>query len=470
MTLSTPLLWIFLPLGIALIVLTLSKRRIFGVILTSVTSFGLALLAHYFPENMVISVGPLNLIFKESLAIFGREVTVAYEVLPFIALIYSLTGVWALFSNLQGVPLTFRPISLMITSLMTASFGVEPFLYAALLIETAVLLSIPMLSPMGKQPHAGILRYLALQTLAMPLILLAGWLLTGVEALPPDSPLVLQSALTLGIGLALLLAVFPFHSWVPMVSQKSNPFVVSFLLFIMPTTVLLFSLNFLNRYPFLRDAEALFTTLRIVGTLLTAISGALTAIQTDLRRAMGFAVLSETGFSLLAMGLAAEGGLTWMLMLFPVRGISLWLWGLLLTKMEACNGDLSLPGMQGFARRYPMYSFALVLVQFSVAGMPLLGEFPVKLSLLTVLYGLNPTLGIWSFIGSLGLLLFSLRLLLSIVAADKDNPQAKWSRSEKLTDYLPILVVVLFLLIIGIFPHAFLSDITGTLTVFGQLR
>jgi hypothetical protein len=67
-------------------------------------------------------------------------------------------------------------------------------------------------------------------------------------------------------------------------------------------------------------------------------------------------------------------------------------------------------------------------------------------------------------------LLFSLRLLLSIVAADKDNPQAKWSRSEKLTDYLPILVVVLFLLIIGIFPQAFLSDITGTLTVFGQLR
>ena len=149
MTLSTPILWIFLPLGIAIIVLAFSKRRIFGVILTSVTAFGLALLAHFFPENMVISIGPINLIFKESLAFFGREVTVAYEVLPFIALIFGMTGLWALFSDSPNVPITFRPISLMITSLMTASFGVEPFLYAALLIETAVLLSIPMLSPHG---------------------------------------------------------------------------------------------------------------------------------------------------------------------------------------------------------------------------------------------------------------------------------------------------------------------------------
>jgi NADH-quinone oxidoreductase subunit N len=469
MTLSTPILWIFLPLVIAIIVLVFSRRRVFGIIMTSITAFGLALLANFFPENLVLSIGPLNLIFKESLAIFGREFTVAYEVLPFIALIFGMTGFWTLFSGLPNVPLTFRPISLMITSLLTASFGIQPFLYAALLIESAVLLSILMLSPMGKPPQTGILRYLTLQTLAMPFILLAGWLLTGVEALPPDSPLVLQSALVLGLGLALLLAVFPFHSWVPMLSQNSNPLVISFLLFIMPTTILLFSLNFLNRYPFLRESETLFSTVRIVGTLLIAISGAWTAVQTDLKRALGFAVLTETGFSLLALGLAAEGGLTWMLMLFPVRGLSFLLWGMLLTKIEAFNGKLTLESIQGFARRYPMFSFALVLVQFSVAGMPLLGEFPIKLSLLTTAYASSPAIGIWAFIGSLGLLLFSLRLLLSLVTPDKDEPYQKWVRRERLTEYLPILIMILILLLIGIFPHALLSNITKALAVFGQL-
>lgn len=470
MTLSTPILWIFLPFTVALLLLVFHNKHIFGIIVTCITAFGLAILAKSFPENMVLSIGPLNLIFTESLAIFGRELTIPYEFLPFITLIFGMTGFWALFSGLPGVPLTFRPISLMITSLLTASFGVEPFLYAALLIETAVLLSIPMLSPMGKPPHPGVLRYITLQTLAMPFILLAGWLLTGVEALPADSPLALQSALVLGLGLALLLAVFPFHSWVPMVSQHSNPLVTSFLLFIMPTTILLFSLNFLNRYPFLREYELLFTILRIVGTLLIAISGAWTAFQTHLKRAMGFGILTETGFSLLAIGLSASGGLTWMLMLFPVRGIAFWLWGILLTRIETITGNLSLQNLQGFARRYPMFSFALVLVQFCVAGMPLLGEFPIKLSMLITVFESSQTLGIWAFIGNLGLLVFSLRLLLALVTPGKDTLQPSWFRSEKLTEYLPILIVIIVLLVIGIFPNSLLSNITRTLAVFGQLQ
>ena len=134
-----------------------------------------------------------------------------------------------------------------------------------------------------------------------------------------------------------------------------------------------------------------------------------------------------------------------MLMLFPVRGLSLLLWGMLLTKIEAFNGKLTLESIQGLARRYPMFSFALVLVQFSVAGMPLLGEFPIKLSLLTTAYASSPAIGIWAFIGSLGLLLFSLRLLLSLVTPDKDEPYQKWVRRERLTEYLPILIMILIL-------------------------
>lgn len=470
MRLNTPILWIFLPIVIAIIVLVFSKRRVFGVILTSATTFGLALLALLFPENLVLSIGSFNLVFEESLDFFGREVTIAYEILPFIALIFSMNGLWTLSSDIPGVPISFRPISLIITSLLTASFGVEPFLYSALLIETAVLLSIPILSPLGKPPRTGVLRYLTLQTMAMPFILLAGWLLTGVETLPPDSPLVLQSALILGLGLALLLAIFPFHSWVPMVNQNSHPLVVSFLQFMMPATILLFSLNFLNRYPFLRETDAVFTTLRIVGTLLVAISGAFTATQTNLKRAMGYAALTETGFALLSIGLAAEGGLIWMLMLFPVRGLSFWLWGTLLTKIEVVQGELTLSGVQGLARRYPIYSIALVIVQFTVAGMPLLAGFPIKLPILTAAFQSSPSTGIWTFIGNLGLLLFNLRLLLALITPSNNDSNPQWTRTEKPIEYLPILIMILVLLVIGLFPSLILSGITDTLAVFGQLK
>ncbi len=390
--------------------------------------------------------------------------------MPFISLIFFINGLWTLASGIPGVPLTFRPASLVITALVTAALGVEPFLYAALLIETAVLVSIPMLSPLGKAPHPGILRYLTLQTLAMPFILLAGWLLTGVEALPPDSPLVVQSALLLGLGIALWLAVFPFHSWVPMLSERSNPMVIGFLQFIIPSVVILFSLNFINRYTFLRESEGLYQTLRTIGTIMIVIGGGWTAFQKDLKRAFGFSTLTETGFSLLAVGLANQGGLDWMILLMPARALGYWLWSYILTRLESHSGSLELGSIKGFARRYPILSIGLILAQLSVAGLPLLAEFPFKIRLLTSALGESTALGVWGFLGSLGLFLFSLRLLANLVTPDDLEAPNHWEIQEQRREFIPVLLMIGALLVLGIFPQIFLSNILQTLTAFSQLR
>ena len=177
MTLSTPIIWVLLPNVVAVVCLLFPKRRIFGIIVTAVSVFGLALLAALFPEDLTLSVGPLSLVFEESLMILGRQITLAYDIFPFIAFIFAMTGLWGLTSNIPGVPGTFRPISLVITASLTAALSVQPFLYAALLIETAVLVSIPMLNTAGKESYRGIFRYLSFMTIAMPFILIAGWLL-----------------------------------------------------------------------------------------------------------------------------------------------------------------------------------------------------------------------------------------------------------------------------------------------------
>ena len=67
----------------------------------------------------------------------------------------------------------------MITGLMVASIAVEPFLYAALFIQMAILLAIPLMTSIYEAPSKGITRFLVYQTLAMPFILVAGWLLGG---------------------------------------------------------------------------------------------------------------------------------------------------------------------------------------------------------------------------------------------------------------------------------------------------
>ena len=470
LNLSTPILWVLLPLVVALIALAAANRRTFVILLTSITAFVLAALANFFPESMVIALGPLTLSFSESLGFLGREIVLRYEILPFLSMIYFVDGLWTLTSGVGKTPRIFPATSLTITALVTAALGVTPFLYAALLIETAVLVAIPMLSPLGKAPRPGILRYLTLQTLAMPFILLAGWLLSGVEALPPNSPLITQSALILGLGIALWLSVFPFHSWMPMVDEHSNPIVTSFLQFIIPSAVLLFSLNFLNRYTFLRESPGLYPILQTIGVIMIALGGSWTAFQKNLKRAFGFSCLTETGFSLLAIGLANEGGLIWLMLLLPARAMSYWLWGFILSLVEQHAGTADLEHVAGFARRYPILAIGLLLAQLSVAGMPLLAEFPTKITLLTATLRSNVALGAWGMIGTLGLFLFTLRLLMHVVQPEAEGEPQPWRVNERYFEYLPVIIMVVVLILTGLFPQAFLARITQTLTAFGQLN
>jgi len=469
MTLSTPIVFIVFPLTIAAIAMIFSNRTLIGIILTGATAAGLALLAALFPEEMIIEIGPLAVAFEESLEILGRSITLTINIMPVISLLYAAAGLWILLSGVTSIPKYFQPISLAITTLLTAALGVEPFLYAALFIQTAVLASLPILSPEGKKPQPGILRYLILETLSLPFLLLAGWLLSGVETLPADSPLVGQSVIILGLGFALLIGAFPFHSWLPMISQHAHAIVVSFLMFLLPSTIFIFSLNFLDRYAFLRTLQNLEGTLSLLGAAMIFIGGIWTAVQNNPKRVFGYTILVETGYSLLALSLFSQGGLGWFLMLLPVRALGFWLWGYSMSLIEEYNGSLELEAVQGFARRYPILSAGLLLAQLTVAGIPLLAVFPIKLSILSSVIKTGTSIGILVFLGSFGLFFFTFRLMAAFIKPNRASELRSWKISEKMREYLPILFIILLLVILGLFPNL-LQNITGALTAFPHLQ
>jgi len=456
--LSAPLLWIFVP-GILAILLFFLRRWQKA---TAITGFLIALvlagLAWKMPLSEIISLGPWSFEFLESMNVLGRQLVLAEYIRPILALIYLMTAFWiggAL--TARSGPL-FVPLGLGIVSLLTAALAVKPFLYAALLIQIAVFMSVPLLSAPGKPVGRGVLRFLTFQTVGTPFILISGWLITGTSVAPGDTASFLLTIIPLGFGFSFLLAVFPFHTWVSMLAEEAHPYAAAFVLFLLPGIISLFGLGFFESYSWMRNSTQIFTVLRLTGVLMVVAGGGMAAFQTHLGRMLGYAVTVDIGLSLIAIGLhqginiASTGfsaSLSIFFTLFLSRGVSLGVWALALSAIREKSRGMSFREVQGIGRVLPLAAAATVLAHFSIAGYPLLAGFPPRMALFTELARLSPGLTFWSLAGSIGLLAGGLRSLAVLVMGKQNEP---WKINERgiLLILLGLGLAALFLA--GLYP------------------
>ncbi|HTX90387.1 MAG TPA: hypothetical protein VMC09_04140, partial [Anaerolineales bacterium] len=198
---SAPMLWIFLPIALSALMLLPRDERV-GRLVICLFTFFLTIAAWLLPIDTALTIGGTSFKLASSFTILGRNLTLTSADRAPLALIYGSAFFWFVPAALVKIPGRLIPLGLALTALLVASLAVEPFLYAALLIEVAVLLSIPLLTSHGQKPGRGLIRFLIFQTLAMPFILFSGWLLAGIEANPGNLVLVQQAALLLGLGFA----------------------------------------------------------------------------------------------------------------------------------------------------------------------------------------------------------------------------------------------------------------------------
>lgn len=461
---SAPLVWIILP-GVAAGGLYLLRRwpRLTALLGGSL-AIGLALFAWRFPIGAAASLGPWDFKLEGALMLLGRRLELFDADRPLLTLVYLSAAFWF------GGALAVRPgrlaapLGLAALSLLMAALAVEPFLYAALLIELAVLVIIPMLAPPGHAVGRGVVRFLTFQTLGIPFVLFTGWLLSGVETNPGDQSLALRAGILLGVGFSFLLAVFPFHTWVPMLGEETHPYAALWVFVIIPEMVMLFGLSFLDRYAWLRDMPATYTALRLAGVLMLATSGLWMAFQRHLGRMLAFAALFEIGLALLALSLPQ--GVSLHFALLPARILALGVWALALAALRRVTPDLNFRSVEGAARRLPVVTAALFTAQLSVAGLPLLAGFPVRLALLEALSVSMPWAALCLLASSLGLLLGALRVLAALLRASEGE---RWQMSERGLLLVFLIAGMAALLFLGLFPYLVLPLLRGLEGVFPQL-
>jgi len=464
---NAPTIWILVPAAIAILLMAVTNQRALSFI-GGFVAILLALTAQFVPMEEALRIGGFSLRIESSLNILGRQLIINPQEGPLLALIYGATSLWFFGAEASKSALRLVPLGLLITSLMVASIAVEPFLYAALFIEMAVLLSVPLVTSIHRPPGKGIIRFVIYQTLAMPFILLSGWLLAGVESSPGNLALAAQSATILGLGFAFLLAIFPLYSWIPMLLEENPPFVVSFLLWIIPTITLVFAAGFIDRYSWLRSSPQMTTALQLSGLLMLVTGGLWTAFQNNIGRIMAYGSIAETGFSLLALSLNQSLGVPILFLLIPARALGLAVWSLSLTIIKEHARSMRFSDVRGLLRTVPFAGIGYVLAALSTSGFPLLAGFPARLALWDALARISLGTAVWMGIGVIGLFTASFRTLAVLSMADE---YAEWEVGENWLQGIMLGLGVTGLFILGLFPQTiqyFLSNLPSMFEHLGR--
>jgi len=196
-------------------------------------------------------------------------------------------------------------------------------------------------------------------------------------------------------GLAFKLGAVPFHMWVPDVYQGA-PTPVTMLIGSAPKLAI-FAVGFRILVEGLLPIAADWQRMLIVLAVASLVLGNLAAIaQSNLKRMLAYSTIAQMGFVLLAMLSGVVGGnvmtvvnsysaamfyvVTYALTTLGTFGI------MLLLSRQGFEAE-EIADLRGLNRRSPWYAFLMLLLMFSLAGVPPTVGFYAKLVVLQALLG-----------------------------------------------------------------------------------
>jgi formate hydrogenlyase subunit 3/multisubunit Na+/H+ antiporter MnhD subunit len=465
--LSAPIIWIVIPLIGSILLLFIRSNRFLSLILGGGLSAFLALLALTFKIESVFPLGPLSIEISSTLTVLGRNFVILDNDRFMIILLFSMSAFWIFGSRISGANKYFVANSIAIIALFIAALSVVPFLYAALIIEIAVLISIPIFFVRGEPIKQGVLRFLVFQTLAVPFILFSGW---GFELAPSsvDTQVAyFQAGILLAIGISLWLAIFPFYTWVPLLAGDGHSYSAGFIFSMLPTAILLFFLEFFNSYNWLREQIELFSIIQIIGIVMIVLGGLFAAFQKSMTRILGYAVMVEIGFSLLALSLHQSiGWQTYIFVMIP-RLIAIAICSLAISIWKNQNMEMEIEMFKGFFYKYPYATSGFIIGWFTFSGLPLLPGFPTKLPVLIGLSEVSINSIIFVSIGLFGLFIAGFRFLANIFSTQTEE---NWDISEPLIQKIFFSIGGLLLIAMGLFPSFFFNPFVNLLAAFTNLN
>ena len=458
-----PAVFVGLPLLLAPLLYWLRRWPRVAVGVSAAVSLLLAALALGLPLDMPLAGGVM---IRSALTVLGRAFVVDSADRLGLAFIFAQAAFLFFATGLGRSGRFYQPAGMAALGLLAAALFVRPFLFAALFLELAAALAVFMLGDEARPVTRGALRFLVFMTLGMPFILLTGWLLEASAASPADTSFLVKATLLLAVGFAVLLAVVPFHSWLPVVAEHAPPLAAAFVFTAMQFATVFLLLDFFNAYAWLGQNPTVYRALTLAGGGMALVGAVFAFGQSNFGRSMGYAMMVDIGAVLMALGLGTRAGTEAALATLAVRALALPLWGVGLARLRRAAGSDAFDALRGYGRRYPLAAAAIVLGMLSLVGFPTLAGFPARLALLRLLAQIHPSAAILLLLGMVSVSLVCARgmnALLAPAAGFAEPPQ----EGRAAVVLLSVGLVLLFVL--GAFPQWLLPAVAKSVSAFTGL-
>jgi formate hydrogenlyase subunit 3/multisubunit Na+/H+ antiporter MnhD subunit len=361
---------------------------------------------------------------------------------------------------------------LALLSVLSGALLVESHIFAVLLLQIAAALCVFLIQGGQIGSTRGALRFLTFITLAIPPLLVTSWLIGRYELTPDDVSLLDTSTLLFAFGFAILLGVVPFHTWIPAVGADAPPLVSTFILGLFYAVIWFVMLDLLQSYDWLAGHPDLGAALTYSGYAMIVVGASLAAVQKRMGHLMGYAALADMGAAQLALGLHTPSGLNAALFALGTRAISLTVMAMGISLIRFRAESDSFDRLQGWGKRVPWATAALVIGGLSLAGLPPGPGFSVHWSI-TRLVARNQTSGaLLLLLASLAVGIGVLRALAALLrepvpeyvgseiveeieaaAKSREEPIETPPEREPRIAAIMIIASLIFCIILGVMPH-----------------
>jgi len=253
-------------------------------------------------------------------------------------------------------------------------------------------------------------------------------------------------------GIAFKISAAPFHMWTPDVYQGSPSPVTA--LFAIAPKVAAMALMMRLTYGAFGSIEAEWSQVLVALSIASMVVGALGAImQTDIKRMMAYSSIAHMGYAL--AGLAAgtqQGALGVMIYMTGYIFMGAGAFAIILLMRRDGQSATRVADLQGLSRTHPTLALGLMIMMFSMAGIPPLAGFFGKwyVFLAAVNAGLVPLAVIGVVMSVVGAFYY-LRIIKIMYFEDADEPlDTEIPVANKLVLGVSIAVILLFF--IGLSP------------------